>query len=346
MQARTPWRAAMMTLAAAAGFGLAACGGGEGYPAQRAQQLEQMAEPTSAYPAPGDAADSDAADSGPAESDMADSGSMTGDSVAGLGGASLLIGTDATYPPMESTDESGNIVGFDPALMQAICVIADCRPTFKATAWDGIFAALAAGEFDALMSSITILPEREESGKAKFTVPYYSVGQVIVVRADNTTLTGVEGLTTAIVGVQKATTGDTAATEKGGVPEANMRRFPNNVLAMQALKNGDVDAVVCDDPTAQRYIGDDPTAFKLAGEPFTREDYGILVPADRTDLLAAFNAAILTLQSDGTIDALLAEYAVGMPADDAPDAAGADAATSDGASAGDAVTATTGATVP
>lgn len=341
MQARTPWRAAMMTLAAAAGFGLAACGGGEGYPAQRAQQLEQMAEPTSAYPAPGDAADS-----GPAESDMADSGTMTGDMVAGLGGASLLIGTDATYPPMESTDESGNIVGFDPALMQAICVIADCQPTFKATAWDGIFAALAAGEFDALMSSITILPEREESGKAKFTVPYYSVGQVIVVRADNTTLTGVEGLTTATVGVQKATTGDTAATEKGGVPEANMRRFPNNVLAMQALKNGDVDAVVCDDPTAQRYIGDDPTAFKLAGEPFTREDYGILVPADRTDLLAAFNAAILTLQSDGTIDALLAEWEVGKPADDAADAAGADAATSEGASAGDAITATTGATVP
>lgn len=335
MQARTPWRAALLTLCTVAGVGLTACGGGDGYPAQRAQQL---AEPTSPYPGPDDDADGDSTDSG-----LTDSGSMTGDSVASLGGARLVIGTDATYPPMESTDNDGNIVGFDPDLMAAICAMVDCQATFQATAWEGIFAALAAGEFDALMSSITILPEREESGKARFTVPYYSVGQVIVVRADNTALTGVEGLSTALVGVQKATTGDTAATDQGGVPEANMRRFPTNVLAMQALKNGDVDAVVCDDPTAQRYISNDPTGFKLAGEPFTREDYGILVPADRTDLLAAFNAAILTLQADGTIDALLAKWEVGKPAEDAADA---DGATSDGAAAGSVATATTGATVP
>lgn len=320
MQSRTPWRIATLTLSMLVGLGLAACGNGGGYPAPRVQQVEE--QDSGAYP--GTDGSSDVA---------TDSGSMTSDSVQSLGGAELRIGTDATYPPMESTDDAGNIVGFDPDLMAAICTIADCKATFQATAWDGIFAALSAGEFDALMSAITILPEREDSGKAKFTVPYYSVGQVIVVRADNTAITGVEQLAAATVGVQQGTTGDTAATEKGGVPDANMKRFDTNALAIQALKNGDIDAVVCDDPTAQRYVGAEPDAFKIAGEPFTREDYGILVPADRADVLAAFNAAIETLKLDGTIDGLLAKWKVGMPDADATGAA-------DGASAGEAVTTT------
>ena len=157
-------------------------------------------------------------------------------------------------------------------------------------------------------------------------------------RADDAEITGADAVADAVVGVQKETTGDTAATEQGGVAEANMRRFPSNALAIQALKNGDVDAVICDDPTAMRYVGAEPDAFKLAGEPFTREDYGILVPADRTDLLAAFNAAIGVLKDDGTIDALLDKWNVGEPAEDAAlDAAGA--------AAGDAVT-TAGAAAP
>lgn len=307
---------------------VAACGSGTGYP--RARPYREPTAP-SGYPGGGTAA----------VTETASSGVLTTDSVQSLGGAAITIGTDATYPPMESVDETtGAIVGFDPDLMQAICDLVDCVPTFRSTQWEGIFAALAAREFDALMSSITILPEREASGVARFTDPYYSVGQVIVVRADDDVITGVEALADAVVGVQKATTGDTAATEQGGVAEANMRRFPSNALAIQALKNGDVDAVICDDPTAMRYVGAEPDAFKLAGEPFTREDYGILVPADRTDLLAAFNAAIGVLKDDGTIDALLDKWNVGEPAEDAAlDAAGATGATG-------AQTSTTGATTP
>lgn len=316
-------RARAAAVAAIAGAFLAACGGSTGvYP----PPVHNLPEAT-AYPAPGSAG-ATTADAG--------GGAMSSGSVASLSGMALTVGTDATYPPMESTDTTGAIVGFDPDLMAAICNLVDCKPTFKGTAWDGIFAALASGEFDVLMSAITILPEREVSGKAKFTDPYYSVGQVIVVKADNTTINGVADLASATVGVQQGTTGDTAATKTGGVPDANMKRFDSNALAIQALKNGDIDAVVCDDPTAQRYVSGEPGMFRIAGEPFTHEDYGILVPVDRTDVLAAFNAAIDTLKTDGTIDALLAKWKVGMP-DAAADAAG-------GVTATDAVTGTTGTT--
>ncbi|MEO8083372.1 MAG: basic amino acid ABC transporter substrate-binding protein [Ardenticatenales bacterium] len=318
-------RGSAAVIAALFGALLAACGDGSVYP----PPVHNL-PPATAYPAPGSA---DAgADAG--------GGAMSQGIVASLNGMALTIGTDATYPPMESTDTTGAIVGFDPDLMTAICNLVDCKPTFKGTAWDGIFAALSSGEFDALMSAISILPEREVSGKAKFTDPYYSVGQVILVKAANTTINGVGDLATATVGVQQGTTGDTAATEKAGVKDENVKRFDSNALAVQALKNGDVDAVVCDDPTAQRYVGSESGMFRIAGEPFTHEDYGILVPTDRRDVLAAFNAAIDTLKTDGTIDALLAKWKVGMP-DDA--AASGDAA-SGGAAASDAVTNTTGTT--
>lgn len=327
MQPRLSGRVAAALLLVLAAT-VAACGGGAGYP--RARPYRDPGTPTG-YPAPGDAAvTSDGADA---------AGVLTTGSVQSLGGAAIKIGTDATYPPMESVDTAtGAIVGFDPDLMQAICDLVDCLPTFEATQWEGIFAALAAREYDALMSSITILPEREASGVATFTDPYYSVGQVIVARADDSAIADVASLADAVVGVQKETTGDTAATEQGGVAEANMRRFPRIDLAFQALKNGDVDAVVCDDPTAQRFVGADPGAFRLAGAPFTQEDYGILVAADRTDLLAAFNAAIAVLKADGTIDTLLERWNVGGPA------ASGDAAEA-GAAASGAVT-TTGAAAP
>jgi polar amino acid transport system substrate-binding protein len=107
------------------------------------------------------------------------------------------------------------------------------------------------------------------------------------------------------VGVQTGTTGDTAATE-AGVPEDNMRRFDTIPLAFQALQNGDVDAVVADEPTAANYVGENPDSLRVAVEAFTTEDYGILVPNDDPELLAALNAAIEKLSASGDI-ARLAE---------------------------------------
>jgi len=57
---------------------------------------------------------------------------------ADLEGRVLKIGTDATYPPMETVDETtGEIVGFDVDVMNAICEKVNCVPNFVNTAWDG-----------------------------------------------------------------------------------------------------------------------------------------------------------------------------------------------------------------
>lgn len=242
----------------------------------------------------------------PAEpSTAATAAPATGD----LGGRDIVVGTDATYEPFEFTDDAGQIVGVDPDIMAAICRIANCKPRFVATAWDGIFAALKSGEFDVLMSSITILPERETESGAHFTQPYHTIGQVILVRADNDELTGVEGLPKAVVGVQTGTTGDTAATEKAAVPEANMKRFETVPLAIQALRNGDIDAVVLDSVPAEKAAKDtSEPKLKIAGKPFTQEDYGILVPDKSPEVLAAFDAAIDQLKGSGELATIVGKW--------------------------------------
>lgn len=284
------WTHAAAAAALPAILALAGCRGMAGYPPPSSAPEAPSASEPEAYPPPAD----DAASEPIVET-------IAGD----LGGRELIIGTDATYPPFETVDDAGAVVGFDPDLMAAICERAHCVATFQPTAWDGIFAALAAGEFDALMSAITILPEREAESGGTFTRPYHQIGQVILRRSDDATTFD---QTTAIVGVQTGTTGDTSATAVLQVPEANMRRFESNALAVEALLAGDVDAVVCDDPTAANYVAANAGALVLDGEPFTFEEYGILVPNTAPDVLEAFDLALAALEADGTLDALAAKW--------------------------------------
>ena len=89
----------------------------------------------------------------------------------------FTIGTNAEYPPFEYVDDQNNIVGFDIELMTAIADEGGFDFEFVNTRWDGIFVALAAGEFDAVISAATITAERAET--VNFSDPYFNAGQMI-----------------------------------------------------------------------------------------------------------------------------------------------------------------------
>ena len=103
-----------------------------------------------------------------------------GTNEAAGGKTKIVIATDATWPPMEMVDESKEIVGFDIDLMKAAAKAGGFEVEFQNTAWDGIFAGLEAGEYDAVMSSVTITDERKQT--MDFSVPYINAGQILVVR--------------------------------------------------------------------------------------------------------------------------------------------------------------------
>jgi len=216
----------------------------------------------------------------------------------------VVVGINAEYPPFEEVDADGNIVGFDPELMTAIAEAAGFEFEFVNTRWDGIFVALASGEFDCVISAATITEERQET--VDFSDPYFEAGQMITVRADETEIADADDLAGKRAGVQLGTTGDIWLTDE---TDAEVVRFDENTLAFQALANGDVDAAVADGPTAIEIVQANPEMdLKVLDGVYTEENYGIAVRKDFPDLLAAINRGLAAVKASGEYDEIYDEY--------------------------------------
>ena len=209
----------------------------------------------------------------------------------------IVVATDATWPPMEYVDENKAIVGFDIDLMNAIAKEAGLDVEYKNVAWDGIFAGLAAGEYDAIISSVTITDERRE--QYDFSEPYINAGQIVVVRTESD-ITGPDTLSGRTVGAQISTTGAFAVQAMQGV---TLKEYDEVGLAFEDLVAGRIDAVVCDTPVAADFAlqrEEYRAKLKIVGESFTEEYYGILVQKGNTELLAKINQGLTAVQDKGT----------------------------------------------
>jgi len=229
---------------------------------------------------------------------------------------SLKVGINAEYPPFEVVDDAGNIVGFDADLMTAIAEAAGFEFEFVNTRWDGIFVALASGEFDAVISAATITAERAET--VDFSDPYFNAGQSITVQADTTDIAGPDDLAGRKVGVQLGTTGDIWLTEE---TQAEVVRYDENTLAFQALSTGDVDAAVADSPTAAEIVRANPEMMlKVLPEAYTDELYGIAVRKERPEVLAAINEGLAAIRASGQYDEIYDTWFGAVEAAEAPPA--------------------------
>jgi polar amino acid transport system substrate-binding protein len=220
--------------------------------------------------------------------------------VPDLGGRTLRVATDATYPPFEMLDQNKNVIGFDVDLITEICKLANCKPQIQSVAWEGVLAGVQKGDFDVAISGITITAERDKT--VDFTQPYIEVGQQVLVRQDETRIRGAGDLADKTVAVQIGTTNDELATQmqkEGKVKE--VKRYRTFDLAVQALLNRDVDAVIIDSVAALGYMGTNPGKLKTVGEKLTQDQLGIVVREGNTELRNAFNAALDQLKANGTL---------------------------------------------
>jgi polar amino acid transport system substrate-binding protein len=185
----------------------------------------------------------------------------------------VVIATDATWYPFEYVDEqSKKIVGFDIDLMTAIAEKAGIEIEIKDVSWDALLAGMAQCHYDAAISSISITEDRSKD--MLFSDPYFHVGQIVVVRWENTDITDRYALSGKVAGTQIGTTGAFAIEEIEG---ATLRTYDEIGLAFQDLINGQIDAVVTDNPLAYGYVGRNPDKLKTVGEVFTSEEIGIAV---------------------------------------------------------------------
>lgn len=202
----------------------------------------------------------------------------------------IIVATDATWPPMEMVDESKNIVGFDIDLLNAAAEAGGFTVEFRNTAWDGIFAGLPAGEYDAVMSSVTITDERKK--QMDFSIPYINAGQILIVRADTTGVEKLADLKGKSVGAQIGTTGSFEIEKIAGL---TLKTYDEIGLAFEDLVNGRIDGAVADTPVAADFALQNKNyrdKLKIVGEPFTDEFYGIAVKKGNTKVLETINAGL------------------------------------------------------
>jgi His/Glu/Gln/Arg/opine family amino acid ABC transporter permease subunit len=205
----------------------------------------------------------------------------------------LRIGTDATYPPLESKGSDG-FEGFDIDLGNAIGKELGVQVEWTNSSFDGIFPALLSKKFDLVMSSVTITPERK--AKMGFSRPYYNAGQIIVVRSGGEEFRSFKALTGKQVGVQINTTGQFVLERQGGV---SIRKYNSIDLALSDLQNGRLDAVVSDAPVVRYMVRKGFSGLKAVGEPLTEEYYGIVMRKEDEDLQKAVNEALERIAERG-----------------------------------------------
>ena len=202
----------------------------------------------------------------------------------------VTVATDATWPPMEFIDENRRLVGYDIDLMNAVAEAAGFRVEFQNTAWDGIFAGLATGEYDAVISSVTITEDRKAT--MDFSIPYINAGQVLIVEQSTTGVTTLGDLSGQRVGAQIGTTGAFEIEATAGV---QLVTYDELGLAIADLANGRIAGVVADTPIAADYVLQNEEysdTLMIVGEPFTDEYYGIAVQKGNAELLALINTGL------------------------------------------------------
>lgn len=210
----------------------------------------------------------------------------------------LRVGTDATYPPLESM-EDGDFKGFEMDLARAIARELNVRPEFINTPFDAIFPSLQNGSFDVVISSVTITPER--SATMLFSDPYLTAGQMIAVRNGTQGIDKPEDLRGKRVGVQIGTTAQTDFEKREGVEVIVYNTID---LAMLDLRNQRIDAVVSDAPVLKYKILQSFGDLQTVGRRFTDEKFGVVLAQESNDLRRAVNAALWRLVENGEYDRL------------------------------------------
>ncbi len=211
----------------------------------------------------------------------------------------LSVGVDDTYLPMEFRDDQNELVGFDIDFANALAEQLGVNVEFQTVAWDGIFNGLTAKQYDAIISSTSITPDRLKS--FSMTDPYVANGIVIVSRKDATPVTTFKELEGKTLGAQIETTADIAA-EKLKVDEnvnVEIKKFDGMLDAFAALQGKQIDNVITDAGVAMYYVAQNPDLFVVSSDVLTNEPIGITSRMDDTASTEKFNEAIKALQENG-----------------------------------------------
>lgn len=216
----------------------------------------------------------------------------------------LVVGTNAAFPPFEYLGDDGEPDGFDIALIKAIGDKIDMEVEVKDMEFDSLVASIGS-KIDVAVAGMTVTEERKEA--VDFSDSYYEAVQYVIVPKDSTIATAAD-LEGKKIGVQLGTTGDFIAED---IKDATTSTYNKAVDAVNDLVNGKLDLVIIDKNPAlvfQDKFPDDIKVIDGADFDFEPESYAIALPKGNTELADKINNALTELKEDGTFDKLVEQY--------------------------------------
>ena len=214
----------------------------------------------------------------------------------------LTMATNATFPPYEMTTDSGDIEGIDVDTAKAIAEKLGLELQIDDMDFDAALLSVQQGKADIAMAGITVTDERK--AVMAFSDSYATGIQSIIV-PEGSDIASPDDLAGKKIGTQRGTTGYIYCTDDFG--EDSVVAYDNGLTAVQALNNGQVDAVVIDNAPAKEYVAANP-GLKVLETSYAEEDYAIGMNKDNTALVEAVNAALEELKADGTLQSIVDKY--------------------------------------
>ena len=220
----------------------------------------------------------------------------------------LHMSTNASFPPYEMTTDDGGFEGIDVEVAAAIAEKLGLELVVDDMGFDAALTAVQSGQSDIAMAGISVTEDRLEV--MDFSESYATGVQVVIVKEDSPIQTLDDLANADMIGCQAATTGYIYASdtpENGGYGEDHVTAYENGSLAVMALLNNQIDAVIIDNEPAKAYV-EANEGLKILDTPWVEEEYAIGVDKGNTDLLNAINAVMDELKADGTFQSIVDKY--------------------------------------
>lgn len=215
----------------------------------------------------------------------------------------LHMSTEATFPPYEMVKDDGSFEGIDVEVAQAIAEKLGLELVVDDMDFDGALLAAQNGQSDIAMAGITVNEER--LAVMDFSDSYAKGVQVIIVKEGSAIATVADLANAELIGTQRGTTGFIYCSDDYG--DDHVVAYDNGATAVQALINGQVDAVVIDNEPAKAFVAANEGLIILDTE-YANEDYAIGFAKGNTALLEAVNTALAELKADGTFQEIIDRY--------------------------------------
>ncbi len=221
----------------------------------------------------------------------------------------LRIGVEADNAPFESMGPDGAVHGFDIDLANAMCRQAKLQCRWVNMDFDGMIAALNDHRIDAVMSEMSVTPERAK--RVLFTDPVTSTGAVLVVAKGSGITDDARTLKGKTVGVQSGTTHEHYA-KSVLAPAAEVQVYQSQLQAFQDLTAGRIDATLCDEGAAYDWIKSNG-GYQMAGPPIVDPAVfgtgtAMALRSGDTAMAATMNAALKAVIADGTYARINKDY--------------------------------------